>query len=191
MEGLTPMMKQYLEVKDEYDDYIVLYRLGANILVPYVNPNVLSQTTEIFSGNILQLGIVHQGQADNGGSSQNGADGNEGGTLAVPGAALVTQCAEQRQHEHRQNVVQSHDHTGPGLVHTEFVGEDNGNGGVVRLPECADQKEGKANQDRALIIELHKTPPSKDHKFGSTYHYYTILILFCKDFFIKKAPFFC
>ena len=24
----TPMMKQYLEVKDEYDDYIVLYRLG-------------------------------------------------------------------------------------------------------------------------------------------------------------------
>ena len=34
---------------------IVLYRLGANILVPYVNPNVLSQTTEIFSGNILQF----------------------------------------------------------------------------------------------------------------------------------------
>ncbi len=28
LETATPMMKQYLEVKDEYDDYIVLYRLG-------------------------------------------------------------------------------------------------------------------------------------------------------------------
>ena len=34
---------------------IVLYRLGANILVPYVDPDVLSQTSEIFSGNILQF----------------------------------------------------------------------------------------------------------------------------------------
>lgn len=28
LESTTPMMKQYLDVKDEYDDYIVLYRLG-------------------------------------------------------------------------------------------------------------------------------------------------------------------
>ena len=28
LETATPMMKQYLDVKDEYDDYIVLYRLG-------------------------------------------------------------------------------------------------------------------------------------------------------------------
>lgn len=28
LESATPMMKQYLDVKDEYDDYIVLYRLG-------------------------------------------------------------------------------------------------------------------------------------------------------------------
>ena len=34
---------------------IVLYRLGANILVPYVDPHVLSDTTAIFSGNIFQF----------------------------------------------------------------------------------------------------------------------------------------
>ena len=26
--NVTPMMKQYLEVKEEYSDYILLYRLG-------------------------------------------------------------------------------------------------------------------------------------------------------------------
>ena len=28
MEGLTPMMKQYMDVKNEYKDCILLYRLG-------------------------------------------------------------------------------------------------------------------------------------------------------------------
>ena len=28
LETTTPMMKQYLEVKEEYDEYILLYRLG-------------------------------------------------------------------------------------------------------------------------------------------------------------------
>ena len=34
---------------------IVLYRLGANIPVPYVSPDVLSTATNLFSGNILQF----------------------------------------------------------------------------------------------------------------------------------------
>ena len=34
---------------------IVLYRLGANILVPYVDPHVLSDTTRLFSGSIFQF----------------------------------------------------------------------------------------------------------------------------------------
>lgn len=34
---------------------IVLYRLGANIPVPYVSPDVLSTATHLFSGNILQF----------------------------------------------------------------------------------------------------------------------------------------
>ena len=28
LEVVTPMMKQYLEVKEEYSEYILLYRLG-------------------------------------------------------------------------------------------------------------------------------------------------------------------
>ena len=34
---------------------IVLYRLGANIPVPYVSPDVLTSATTLFSGNILQF----------------------------------------------------------------------------------------------------------------------------------------
>ena len=34
---------------------IVLYRLGANIPVPYVSPDVLGTATNLFSGNILQF----------------------------------------------------------------------------------------------------------------------------------------
>ena len=34
---------------------IVLYRLGASILVPYVDPHLLSETSTLFSGNILQF----------------------------------------------------------------------------------------------------------------------------------------
>ena len=28
LETATPMMKQYLEIKDEYSEYILMYRLG-------------------------------------------------------------------------------------------------------------------------------------------------------------------
>ena len=34
---------------------IVLYRLGANIPVPYVSPDVMGTATNLFSGNILQF----------------------------------------------------------------------------------------------------------------------------------------
>ena len=42
---------------------IVLYRVGANIPVPFVDPNVFSQTQEIFGGNILQFLNVLSGEA--------------------------------------------------------------------------------------------------------------------------------
>ena len=70
-------------------------------------------------------------------------------------AALIGQRAENRQQKNGQNIVQGHDHAGPGLGHTEFIGQDQGNGGVVGLPEGTDQEESEAYQDRALIVELH------------------------------------
>lgn len=42
---------------------IVLYRLGANIPVPYVNPDVFRETQEIFSGNILRFLNILSGEA--------------------------------------------------------------------------------------------------------------------------------
>lgn len=42
---------------------IVLYRLGANIPVPYVNPNIFLETQTIFSGNILQFLNILSGEA--------------------------------------------------------------------------------------------------------------------------------
>ena len=71
-------------------------------------------------------------------------------------AALVRQSAEQRQHKQSQNVIQSHDHAGQSLVHTEFIGEEHGDGCVIGLPESADQEKGKAHQNGAFIAELHR-----------------------------------
>ncbi len=42
---------------------VVLYRLGANIPVPYVDPGVFSQATELFSGTILQYLNILSGEA--------------------------------------------------------------------------------------------------------------------------------
>ena len=42
---------------------VVLYRLGANIPVPYVNPDTFKQASEIFSGTILQYLNILSGEA--------------------------------------------------------------------------------------------------------------------------------
>ena len=42
---------------------VVLYRLGANIPVPYVSPTIFEQTKELFSGNILQFLNILSGEA--------------------------------------------------------------------------------------------------------------------------------
>ena len=42
---------------------IVLYRLGANIPVPYVSPDVFSQASDIFGGTILQYLNILSGEA--------------------------------------------------------------------------------------------------------------------------------
>ena len=104
----------------------------------------------------LQLGIVHEGQSDDGNGSEDGADGDEGGALAVAAAAAVGDRAEDGQHDDGQDIIQSHDHAGPELGHAEFVGQDNGDGRVIGLPENTDQEEREADQDGALVIELHK-----------------------------------
>ena len=42
---------------------VVLYRLGANIPVPYVSPDTFTQVTDIFRGNILQFLNILSGEA--------------------------------------------------------------------------------------------------------------------------------
>ena len=42
---------------------VLLYRLGANIPVPYVNPDTFKQASEIFSGTILQYLNILSGEA--------------------------------------------------------------------------------------------------------------------------------
>ncbi len=42
---------------------IVLYRLGANIPVPYVNPDTFAQASDLFSGTILQYLNILSGEA--------------------------------------------------------------------------------------------------------------------------------
>ena len=48
-----------------------------------------------------------------------------------------------------------HDDAAEGLAHAEFIGEDQGDGGVVGLPEGADQEKGEAHADGAFVIEFH------------------------------------
>jgi len=107
-------------------------------------------------GDVLQLQIVHEGKANQGNRGKDGAQGDEGSALAVFGIALVGQGTENRQQEHGEDVVQCHDHAGPGLGHTEFVGQNHRDGGIVGLPESADQEKGEADQNGTFVVEFHR-----------------------------------
>ena len=109
---------------------------------------------------VLQLGVVHEGQADQRHRGDEGADDDEGRPAAVAAGTLVGDVAEQGQQEQRQHVVQRHDDAGPGLAHAEFVGQDQGNGVVIGLPEGADEEEGEAYHDGALVVEFHSVSSS-------------------------------
>ena len=106
--------------------------------------------------DLLKLSIVHEAENHQGAGGYDGAKQNERCAAAPLALVLVGQGAEQRQQEQGQNVIQRHDYTGPELIHTKFVGQGQGNGGVVSLPEQANQEKCKTYQDRALIIELHR-----------------------------------
>ena len=103
-----------------------------------------------------ELGVIRHRQQHQENDGEHGAGADEGGTAAALALVPVGNTAKQRQHEQRQNVIQRHDHTGSGLAHAEFAGEGHGNGRVIDLPEGADQEKGKADQNRALVVELHR-----------------------------------
>ena len=108
-----------------------------------------------YGGKVGKLHAVHQGQSHEGQGSSNGTDENEGSPASQLMGALVGDSAEQRQHEQGQHVVQRHDETGPGLAHAKLVGQNQGDGVVIGLPESADQKERKADADCTEIIQFH------------------------------------
>ena len=72
----------------------------------------------------------------------------------------VRQSAEQRQQEQRQHVVQRHDAAGDGIADGEVLLEDQGDDGVIDLPEGADGQEGKSGEYGALDVELLHGDPS-------------------------------
>ena len=113
------------------------------------------------SAQMLQLGVVDKTQADQRHGGHQCAQHNEGSAPSAAVGASVGDGAEQGQHEQGQHVVRRHDHAGPGLAHAELVGEDQGNGVVIGLPEGADQEKGKAHQNGAFVVEFHDAFSSK------------------------------
>ena len=112
-------------------------------------------------GDVLQLGVVHEAEGHQGHRRHQCAHQNKGRPPPHFAAAAVRYGAEQGQHKQGQHVVQRHDHAGPALLHAELVGEDQGNGVVVGLPEGADQEKGEAHQYGAFVVEFHTFSPPK------------------------------
>ena len=112
------------------------------------------------AAQVLQLGVVHEGQAHQRHRGDEGADDDEGRPAAAAAGAFVGDVAEQGQQEQRQHVVQRHDDARPRLAHAELVGQDQGDGVVIGLPEGADEEEGEAYHDGALVVEFHSVSSS-------------------------------
>lgn len=47
MAELTPMMKQYFEIKDQYQDYILMYRLGDFYEMFYDDAKLVSKELDL------------------------------------------------------------------------------------------------------------------------------------------------
>ncbi len=112
-------------------------------------------TGEVAEENLCQLVVINEGKAYKGDHCGNGTEENIGGTLAEAGSCFVGKCAEDGEHKHRQHVVQGHDCAGGGLGHTEMVGQDQRNDGIVGLPEGRDEEERHAHQHHAFVVEFH------------------------------------
>ena len=72
--------------------------------------------------DVFELHAVCKGKGDESHGSRNGADEDEGRAPAKAACAFIRNCAEQRKHEKRENVVQRHDDARICLGHTKFVG---------------------------------------------------------------------
>ena len=106
-------------------------------------------------GDISHLGIVHKGQSDKGNRRHQSADEDKGRASAQLAVVPIGNRAEDRQHKQGKHVVQGHDRTGGRLGKAKFVGQDQRDGVVVGLPESADEKKGKADKNRAFVVQLH------------------------------------
>ena len=102
-----------------------------------------------------KLVVVHKGQPHKGDRRKDRADEDEG--RAPPHFPLVPvgDCAEERQHKQRQNVVQRHDNARGRLRQAELVRQNQGDRVVIGLPEGADQEKGKSDKNGTLVVELH------------------------------------
>ena len=104
---------------------------------------------------MLQLGVVDKAETDQRHGGDQRTHHDKGRTPSLFVAAFIGNRAEQRQHKQRQHIVRRHDDARPGLAHAELVGQDQGNGVVIGLPEGADQEKGKAHQNGAFVVQLH------------------------------------
>ena len=115
-------------------------------------------------GDVVQLGVIHERQGNEHHGGNEGTHHDEGRPAAPLAVVLVGDGAEQRQHEQGQHIIQRHNGAGPCLTHAELVGEDHGDGIVIRLPEGLDQEEGKAHQNDPLVVEFHTVSSSSRYR---------------------------
>ena len=107
------------------------------------------------SGGLRSVAVVEQGENVHEDDGAAGAEEDKGHALADLRVALIRDGAEERQQEERQNVVRRHNCTGEGFVHVEGLRENQRHDAVIHLPERADGQEREADQDGALVVELH------------------------------------
>ena len=110
-------------------------------------------------GGLGGVAVVEQGEDVHEDDGAARAEEDERHALADLRMAPVRQRAEERQQEQREDVVRRHDRAGEGLVHVEGLGEDQRHDAVIHLPERADGQKREADEDGALIVELHFSSP--------------------------------
>ena len=104
---------------------------------------------------VFELPVVHKGEQHQRDCRHDRAKEDEGRAPAHAAFAAVRQRAEQRQQKQRQYVVHRHDDAGAGLRHAELIHKNFGNNRIVSLPEGRNEEKSKADEDGALIVQLH------------------------------------
>ena len=125
--------------------------------------DILQRHRIIDGGDMVQLPqlcSVYERKRDQRHSGDQRAYQNKRRAASPFAVVLIGNGSEKRQQEKRQDIVRRHNNTGPALRHTEFVGQDQRDDVVIRLPEGADQEKGKAHKDRSLVIQFHSLSSS-------------------------------